>query len=54
MGRPKSETRQLTAGVYVRFTPAQLDQLRLEAESRSISVQQLLRDRSLGAVGVAS
>jgi hypothetical protein len=54
MARPKSETRQLTAGVYVRFTPAQLDQLRSEAESRSVSVQQLLRERSLGPARAAS
>ena len=52
--RPKSETRQLTAGVYVRFTPDQLDRLRSEANLRDCSVQQLLRDHSLGANRTAS
>ncbi len=46
--------RQLTAGVYVRFTPDQLDRLRSEANLRDCSVQQLLRDRSLGANRTAS
>ena len=49
-----SETRQLTKGVFVRFTPAQLDMLRGEAELRGVSVPELLRDRSLGTDRAAS
>jgi hypothetical protein len=47
MGARGTETRQLTAGVYVRFTPADLDALKDEAERRDISVQQLLREATL-------
>jgi hypothetical protein len=53
-GRPKSETRQLTELVAVRFTPDDLDVLRQEATRRGISVQQLLRDSSLRSVRAAS
>lgn len=49
-----SETRQLSKGVFVRFTPAQLEMLRGEAASRGVSVPELLRDRSLGADRAAS
>jgi hypothetical protein len=38
----------------VRFTPAQLEQLRDDASDRGISVPQLLRDRSLGVDRAAS
>ncbi|SUE94932.1 plasmid mobilization protein [Mycolicibacterium tokaiense] len=43
-----SETRQRTAGVFVRFTPAQLEVLQSEARVQGCSVPELLRDRSLG------
>jgi hypothetical protein len=33
-----TETRQLTEGVYVRFTPADLDALRYEADRRDMTV----------------
>jgi len=47
MGARGTETRQLTEGVYVRFTPADLDALKDEAGRRDISVQQLLRETAL-------
>ena len=47
MARPKSETRQLTAQIAVRFTPADLDALRHEATRQGVTVQQLLRDSCL-------
>jgi predicted DNA binding CopG/RHH family protein len=50
----KSETRQLTELVAVRFTPSDLDALRQEAACRGISVQQLMRDSSLRSVRAAS
>lgn len=49
-----SETRQLSKGVFVRFTPAQLEMLRGEAAIRGVSVPELLRDRSLGTDRAAS
>jgi hypothetical protein len=42
-----TETRQLTEGVYVRFTPADLDALRYEADRRDMTVAQLLRETTL-------
>jgi hypothetical protein len=42
-----TETRQLTEGVYVRFTPADLDAIKGEAERRDVSVAQLLRESTL-------
>ena len=50
----KSETRQLTELVAVRCAPGDLDVLRSEANRRGITVQQLLRDSSLGSVRAAS
>ena len=44
-----TETRQLTAGVYVRLSPADYDVLRGEAERRDISIAQLLREEALPA-----
>ena len=46
-GMSGSETRQLTKGVFVRFTDAQLALLQDAATLRGVSVPQLLRDRSL-------
>jgi hypothetical protein len=57
-GRPlakgKSETRQLTELVAVRFAPADLDALREEASRREMSVPQLLREVTLGTLRTAS
>lgn len=44
-----TETRKLTEGVYVRFSPADLDVLKGEAERRDISIAQLLREETLTA-----
>ncbi len=52
--RQGSETRKLTKQVLVRLTDDQFDQLHSEANLRDISVQQLLRERSLGASRAAS
>jgi hypothetical protein len=53
--KPKrSETRQLTEGVFVRFKPADLDVLKVEADRRGMSVQELLRESTLRTVGAAS
>ena len=49
-----TETRRGTKQVLVRFTPDQFDQLRGEADLRGVSVQQLLRERSLGTSRAAS
>jgi hypothetical protein len=49
-----SETRQLTEGVYVRFSPADFDALRFEAECRDVSVAQLMRDMTLPVCRAAS
>jgi predicted DNA binding CopG/RHH family protein len=54
MARPKSETRQMTALVAVRFAPDDLDELREEASRRGITVQQLLRDTTLNSLRAAS
>jgi hypothetical protein len=45
--RVKSEVRQKTEGVYVRFTPADMDTLRLEARRLDMSIPELLRERYL-------
>ena len=50
----KSETRQLTEGVFVRFTPTDLDVLKREAQRHGVSVQQLLRESTLRTVSAAS
>jgi hypothetical protein len=42
-----TETRQLTEGVYVRFTPADHDAIKDEAKRRDMSVAQLLRESTL-------
>lgn len=49
-----SESRQLSKGVFVRFSPAQLETLRDQAASLGVSVPELLRDRSLGVERTAS
>ena len=50
-----SETRQLTEGVYVRFTTDALKLLRDQAAALGYSsVQELLRDRALSATGRAA
>jgi predicted DNA binding CopG/RHH family protein len=54
MARAKSETRQMTALVAVRFAPDDLDELREAASRRGVSVQQLLRDVTLNTVRAAS
>jgi hypothetical protein len=54
VARHKSETRQLTAGVFVRFSPDDLDVLRQEAERRGLNVPQLLRETCLNRLDVAS
>ncbi|MBV8178553.1 MAG: hypothetical protein JO045_07020 [Mycobacterium sp.] len=51
--KPRSETRQLTAQIAVRFTPADLCDLRKEADRQGISVQQLLRDSCLRSLEAA-
>lgn len=52
--RVKSEVRQKTEGVYVRFTPADMDTLRLEARRLDMSIPELLRERCLRSVGAAA
>jgi predicted DNA binding CopG/RHH family protein len=54
VAKPKSETRQLTALVAVRFSPSDLDEVREEASRRGITVPQLLRDITLNSVRAAS
>lgn len=49
MGARGTETRQLTEGVFVRFSPADYDALRFEAQRRDVSVAQLVRDVTLPA-----
>ena len=44
-----TETRKLTEGVYVRLSRADYDALRFEAESRDVSIAQLLREETLPA-----
>lgn len=46
-----TETRQLTEGVFVRFTPDDLDVLKSEAERLGMKVPALLRELSLRSVG---
>lgn len=50
VSRVKSETRQLTEGVFVRFRPSDYDEIRQEADRRGISVAQLLRETTLSSV----
>jgi hypothetical protein len=52
--KPKSESRQLTELVAVRFSPEDFDALREEAARRDISVPQLLREVTLGTLRTAS
>ena len=52
--KPKSETRQLTELVAVRFSPSDLNALREEATRREMSVPQLLREVTLGTLRAAS
>ena len=54
MAKPKSETRQLTEIVSVRFTPSDMVALRHEADRRGVSVPQLLRESGLNRVRAAS
>jgi hypothetical protein len=54
VARTKSETRQLTELVAVRFSPSDLDALREEASRREMSVPQLLREVTLGTLRTAS
>lgn len=42
-----TETRQLTEGVFVRFTSDDLDAIKSEAQRRDMSVAQLLRESTL-------
>jgi hypothetical protein len=42
-----TETRQLSAGVFVRFSPDDLKVLKDEAQRRGINVPQLLRENTL-------
>ncbi|MDA2893443.1 hypothetical protein PDG61_21185 [Mycolicibacterium sp. BiH015] len=49
-GMRGSETRQLTKGVFVRFTHAQLELLQEAATQEGVSLPQLLRDRVLSPV----
>ncbi len=50
-----TETRQLTEGVFVRFTADQMERLRGEAQTRGVSLPPfLLRERSLGIERAAS
>jgi hypothetical protein len=48
--RPKSEVRRLTEAVTVRFTETQLATLAKEAESRNVSLPELLRESVLARV----
>jgi hypothetical protein len=51
--RVKREVRQKIEGVYVRFTPADMDTLRLEARRLDMSIPELLCERCLRSVGAA-
>jgi hypothetical protein len=53
-GYYKSETRQLTALVGVRFAQEDFDALRAEANRRGVTVPELLRDISLSSLRNAS
>lgn len=50
----RSETRQLTEFVGVRFTPDDLTELREEASRLGITVPRLLRDLTLNSLRAAS
>jgi hypothetical protein len=50
----RSESRQLTEFVGVRFATDDLDELRAEASRRGITVPRLLRDLSLNSLRQAS
>lgn len=54
LAKRKSETRQLTELVAVRFSPDDLETLQSEASRRNISVQQLLREAALSGLSAAS
>lgn len=54
LAKRKSETRQLTQMVAVRFSPDDLATLKAEASRRKISVQQLLREAALSGLSAAS
>jgi hypothetical protein len=54
MRKPKSEARQLTEIVSVRFTPADMVELRQVASRRGVSVPQLLRESGLNRASGAS
>ncbi|MCP9276503.1 hypothetical protein [Mycolicibacterium arenosum] len=54
MRKRKSETRQLTKLVAVRFSPDDLETLQEEATRREISVPQLLREITLTTLSAAS
>lgn len=54
MGRIKSETRQLTEGVFVRFKAADYDEICQDAARLNISVAQYLRESALGRVRPAA
>ena len=49
-----TETRQLTEGVFARFTADQMERLRGEAQTQGVSLPFLLRERSLGIERAAS
>lgn len=50
MGRPKSEVRQLTKAVTVRFTEEDLEDLMQAAHEEGVSVPRLLRETGLEAI----
>ena len=50
----RSESRQLTAFVGVRFATDDLDELRAEATRRGVTVPRLLRDITLSSLRKAS
>jgi hypothetical protein len=49
-----SENRKLTELVAVRFAPADLEQLRREADRLGVTLQQFLRETSLRSVQAAA
>jgi hypothetical protein len=54
MRQPRSENRQLTETVCVRFTPSDMDEVRHEASKRGMTVPQLLRESALNRAPAAS
>lgn len=54
MRQPRSENRQLTEIVSVRFTPSDLDEVRHQANKHGMSVPQLLREKALNRAPAAS